>query len=79
MNKGIEVQSGKLPHDIVTEVLGTNIGQNACYLSGPSFAIEVAMRQPTAVAVASLNPERAHRTQKLVSCLTVSRTILSGI
>ena len=41
------------------------MGHDAAFLSGPSFAIEVAARQPTCVTVASLSTERAHRTQRL--------------
>ena len=65
VNKGIEISSGTLPHDIATEILGEEKGYNATFLSGPSFAIEVAQRQPTCVAVASQSQERGHRTQRL--------------
>lgn len=49
--KGFEAGSGKLPHQVVTEVLGTQVVCGA--FSGPSFAEEVAAGQPTAVALAS--------------------------
>ena len=49
--KGFEAGSGKLPHQVVAEVLGA---QAICgVLSGPSFAEEVAAGQPTAVALAA--------------------------
>lgn len=49
--KGFEAGSGKLPHQVVREVLGT---QAVCgVLSGPSFAEEVAAGQPTAIALAA--------------------------
>jgi glycerol-3-phosphate dehydrogenase (NAD(P)+) len=49
--KGFEAGSGKLPHQVVVEVLG----QQAIFgaLSGPSFAEEVAAGQPTAIALAA--------------------------
>lgn len=49
--KGFEAGSGKLPHQVVGEVLGREAVFGA--LSGPSFAEEVAAGQPTAVALAS--------------------------
>ncbi|RIX48812.1 MAG: NAD(P)-dependent glycerol-3-phosphate dehydrogenase [Rhodocyclales bacterium GT-UBC] len=52
--KGFEAGSGKLPHQVVTEVLGSDIVCGA--LSGPSFAEEVAAGQPTAVALAANEP-----------------------
>ena len=49
--KGFEAGSGKLPHQVVAEVLGAQAICGA--LSGPSFAEEVAAAQPTAVALAA--------------------------
>ncbi|GBG02393.1 glycerol-3-phosphate dehydrogenase [NAD(P)+] [Azospira sp. I13] len=55
--KGLEAGSGKLPHQIVAEELGTAYPCGA--LSGPSFADEVARQQPTAITLASLDAELA--------------------
>ena len=52
--KGFEAGSGKLPHQVVGEVLGQTVRCGA--LSGPSFAEEVAAGQPTAVALAANDP-----------------------
>lgn len=52
--KGFEAGTGKLPHQVVTEILGPQVVCGA--LSGPSFAEEVAAGQPTAVALAANNP-----------------------
>lgn len=49
--KGFERGSGKLPHEIVAEVLPAAARTGA--LSGPSFALEVARGQPTAIVLAS--------------------------
>lgn len=49
--KGFEAGSGKLPHQVVGEVLGKQFVCGA--LSGPSFAEEVAAGQPTAVSLAA--------------------------
>jgi len=55
--KGFEADSGKLPHVICEEVLGTI--NNMAVISGPSFAIEVAQKKPTALTVASENTKFA--------------------
>ncbi|MDE2442413.1 MAG: NAD(P)-dependent glycerol-3-phosphate dehydrogenase, partial [Betaproteobacteria bacterium] len=52
--KGFEAGSGKLPHQVVGEVLGKDVHCGA--LSGPSFAEEVAAGQPTAVSLAANDP-----------------------
>lgn len=52
--KGFEAGSGKLPHQVVAEVLGPQAVCGA--LSGPSFAEEVAAGQPTAVSLAANDP-----------------------
>ena len=54
MCKGFEAGTGKLPHQVVAEVLGAQAICGA--LSGPSFAEEVAAGQPTAVALAANDP-----------------------
>jgi glycerol-3-phosphate dehydrogenase (NAD(P)+) len=48
--KGFETSSGALPHQVVEEMFP---GSRAAALSGPSFALEVARGQPTAVVLAS--------------------------
>ncbi len=49
--KGLELQSGKLLHQVVEDVMGPDIP--AAVLSGPSFARDLAANLPTAVTVAS--------------------------
>jgi len=51
--KGLEIDTGFLPHNICEEIFGQN--QNMAVISGPSFAVEVAQKKPTAVTVASNN------------------------
>jgi glycerol-3-phosphate dehydrogenase (NAD(P)+) len=48
--KGFELSSGKLPHQVVSEVLHERAG---AVLSGPTFAKEVGAGLPTALTVAS--------------------------
>jgi glycerol-3-phosphate dehydrogenase (NAD(P)+) len=64
--KGIEVGTMKLPADIVGEVLGPDFQQKVVTLSGPSFAVEVMQKQPTAVSVGSKCTESAASAQRLV-------------
>jgi len=51
--KGLELETGKPLHRVVSDVLGPAIP--AAVLSGPTFAGEVAAKQPTAMTVASEN------------------------
>lgn len=62
--KGLEHDSGKLPHQIAAELLGN--ARPLATVSGPTFASEVANECPTAVTVASRFPEFA---AQLAACL----------
>jgi glycerol-3-phosphate dehydrogenase (NAD(P)+) len=70
--KGMEISSGKLPHQIAEETLsGTGAGAlpSVSYsaLSGPSHAEEVIRDLPTAVVVASSLHETAQEWQKILN------------
>ena len=54
-SKGVEVETLTLISDIYADVFGQDRLGNACFLSGPSFAREVLMQQPTAVTIAGNN------------------------
>ncbi len=56
--KGLEQGSGKFMGDVLEEELGTNYP--AAVVSGPTFALEVARGLPTALTVASNNPQFAN-------------------
>jgi len=49
--KGFELDSGKLPHQVALEVLGSS--RAVAVLSGPTFAREVTAGLPTAMTIAS--------------------------
>ncbi len=49
--KGFESASGKLPHQVAREILGSD--RSIAVLSGPTFAREVGVGLPTAMTVAS--------------------------
>ncbi|HYE35844.1 NAD(P)H-dependent glycerol-3-phosphate dehydrogenase [Methylocaldum sp.] len=55
--KGLELESGKLLHQVTEDVLGPDIP--AAVLSGPSFARDLAANLPTAITVASRQVEFA--------------------
>ncbi|HUD72814.1 MAG TPA: NAD(P)H-dependent glycerol-3-phosphate dehydrogenase [Dongiaceae bacterium] len=65
-SKGLELDTGLR----LTEVLDRELGaraSGAAVLSGPSFAAEVVRGDPTAVVVASRDPEAARRVQAALS------------
>lgn len=66
--KGIEVTSGKRISEIVAEELPRNIITGFVALSGPSFAEEVAVGQPTAIVAASEDSEACESVQSALGC-----------
>ena len=62
--KGIERESGRLLHEIFEEELGTS--GNVSILSGPTFAMEVAKKKPTAAVIASTDPELGSHIQDMM-------------
>ena len=57
--KGLELESGKLPHQVAREVLGAE--RAMAVLSGPTFAREVGSGLPTAMTIASADAAFARR------------------
>jgi glycerol-3-phosphate dehydrogenase (NAD(P)+) len=66
--KGIEVESGMLMHQVLEDVLDPVFHPRLVVLSGPSFASEVAARQPTAVTLACREEAYAISVQTALSC-----------
>lgn len=64
-SKGIENKTLKLIDEIFFDIF--NDKDNFAYISGPSFAEEVAQGKPTAVTISSYNPSLAKDCQKLFS------------
>lgn len=64
-SKGIEESTLEMMDAVLTEVLPRELSHNAAYLSGPSFAAEVAGEHPTAVTMASRNSDCAEKAQEL--------------
>ncbi len=65
--KGIENQTLMTMSEVLQEVLGAQVAKRSAFLSGPSFAREVAVEQPTAVSVAAENRAVARRVQEIFS------------
>ncbi len=65
--KGIEIETGRRISEVVGDVLGAEYGARFVCLSGPSFAQEVAARQPTAVVAASAAGELSRAVQAALS------------
>lgn len=65
--KGIENESLMLVSDILEDVLPARLHPYLAYLSGPSFAREVAAHGPTAVTIASYNHKLAKHAQQAFS------------
>lgn len=55
--KGFELNTGKLPHQVASEILGDN--RPMAVLSGPTFAKEVGAGLPTAMTIAASDAEFA--------------------
>jgi glycerol-3-phosphate dehydrogenase (NAD(P)+) len=62
--KGLEHDSLARMSEVITEVIGPKIGARVSALSGPSFALEVARGDPTAVVIASSDLQAATEIQR---------------
>jgi glycerol-3-phosphate dehydrogenase (NAD(P)+) len=67
-SKGIENDTLMTMNDVMEDVLPKVFHHRLTFLSGPSFAKEVCKKMPTAVSVASRNPEAAQRVQAAFNC-----------
>ncbi|HEX8493631.1 MAG TPA: NAD(P)H-dependent glycerol-3-phosphate dehydrogenase [Pyrinomonadaceae bacterium] len=65
--KGIEIETGKRISEVVGDVAAERFTPRFVCLSGPSFAQEVALGQPTAVVAASENLDDSRAVQALLS------------
>ncbi|MCS6804341.1 MAG: NAD(P)H-dependent glycerol-3-phosphate dehydrogenase [Acidobacteriota bacterium] len=65
--KGIEIQTQMCMSQVMRDVLREEFEPRYVALSGPSFAIEVAQRHPTAVVAASVHSEYAQLIQQAFS------------
>jgi glycerol-3-phosphate dehydrogenase (NAD(P)+) len=66
-SKGIEIETLMPLSEIFRDVLSEEFHNRLCFLSGPSFAREVALKMPTAVALASYDPVIGKQVQAIFS------------
>ena len=66
-SKGIELKTLMPLSEVLGNVLPPEFHRRLCFLSGPSFAKEVALKMPTAVALASYDPDIGKKVQKVFS------------
>lgn len=64
-SKGIELGTLRRMDEVLAEILPESVMRRFCVLSGPSFAVEVARGEPTAVVVASRDESAAVRARDL--------------
>jgi glycerol-3-phosphate dehydrogenase (NAD(P)+) len=64
-SKGIETRTLETMSEVLEDVLPAGLHRGICFLSGPSFATEVAAEHPTAVTVAGRDSAAAARAQEL--------------
>ena len=64
--KGLELGTGRFLHEVFADQLGADFPH--AVISGPTFAREVALGQPTAVTVASAWDDLAQELAQLLSC-----------
>jgi glycerol-3-phosphate dehydrogenase (NAD(P)+) len=69
-SKGIEQGSLMLMPEVLEDVLGRRFAQDTAFVSGPSFAREVAAGQPTSVAVAARDLRVARHVQHVLDSET---------
>ena len=62
--KGLEPETGKLMHEVIEDIVGK--GRKLAVISGPTFAKEVGLGMPTAVTVASSDPDYAEKIAHLL-------------
>jgi glycerol-3-phosphate dehydrogenase (NAD(P)+) len=67
VSKGIEAGTARLMSEVFLEVFGTKDNDRFAFVSGPSFAREMALGHPTAVVAASTSSDLAKRAQTTLS------------
>lgn len=66
-SKGIEIDTLMPISEVFKDILPKEFHEQLCFLSGPSFAKEVAQKMPTAVALASYDPVAGKKAQEVFS------------
>jgi glycerol-3-phosphate dehydrogenase (NAD(P)+) len=64
-SKGIEINTHQIPGEILLDTLGETARNKLFFLSGPSFAREIAEKRPTAITIAGYNTEKIPSVQEM--------------
>ncbi len=67
LSKGIEVATSQLMSEVLAEIVPPDGPQRLAFLSGPSFAKEIAVDQPTAVVVGAVDERVAQTVQQALA------------
>ncbi|KMK52505.1 glycerol-3-phosphate dehydrogenase [[Actinobacillus] muris] len=73
--KGLERDTGRLLQEVALQILGHN--HPLAVLSGPTFAKELAQGLPTAISLASTDPQFADEMQQRIHCAKAFRVYLN--
>ncbi len=66
-SKGIEIETLMPLSEVFKDVLPTEFHKRLCFLSGPSFAKEVAQKMPTAITLAAYDAAAGKKAQEILS------------
>jgi len=67
-SKGLESDTLLTIDEIYRQIFSRRIAERACFLSGPTFATEIAAGMPAAIVLAGRDPETCAYAQHTVSC-----------
>ncbi len=77
--KGIESETWQFPSEVLHEVLGITYCNQTSFLSGPSFALEVASNLPTALVVASASSDLCEQVAQVLQSENLRLTMSTDI
>jgi len=66
-SKGLEINTLMRLSEVLKDIMPNSLHDNLCFLSGPSFAKEVAQKMPTAITLASFNTPVGKKIQTVLS------------
>jgi glycerol-3-phosphate dehydrogenase (NAD(P)+) len=67
-SKGLEADTLLTIDEVYRQIFSPRIAARACFLSGPTFATEIAAGMPAAIVLAGRNPETCAYAQHTLSC-----------
>jgi glycerol-3-phosphate dehydrogenase (NAD(P)+) len=77
--KGVELESWQFPSEVLHEILGPIFYNQTAFLSGPSFALEVANNLPTSFVVASASYDLMNQIARILQNETLCLTMITDV